>query len=434
VPPTTAAATAVTAAANPCSVPLQATDVGITPGDITVEVMADVGSPYTQGQAQDAVDAMNAFAARVNAHGGLACRQLKVRTWDSKLDPTESRNGEIDACENAFAMVGDNAGAVTDVSPLSACADPKTGIPGLPDVAGFSSEASDCGPTVFSAGPLAQACPVPPGDNTYSEQVGYMKWQLQQSPGLHGLFLVEGPDIPALELGEMPLVTAFQQTGMVWDAVPKVGLFDTQTQYTPRVQIARAKGSTYVLDGATYPSLIAMRREAAAQGGTGVKVWACALDCYQKPFLETGGSDVEGTYVWLTFLPIEEAGLNADEAAFVSGVGAANADLQGAYAWWAADAFEAAVNTVVSKDGPNGITRGSLDAALKAMVHFDANGWAGPHALSGSPANSPCFVVVQVQNGRFVRVYPAKPGTMDCGPSSLATVTVDAAALAATLK
>jgi len=41
---------------------------------------------------------------------------------------------------------------------------------------------------------------------------------------------------------------------------------------------------------------------------------------------------------------------------------------------------------------------------------------------------------MQVQHGRFVRVYPTKPGTMDCNPANLATVTVDAAAVAASLK
>ena len=41
---------------------------------------------------------------------------------------------------------------------------------------------------------------------------------------------------------------------------------------------------------------------------------------------------------------------------------------------------------------------------------------------------------MQVRNGRYVRVHPAAPGTMDCNPANLATVTVDATAVAATLK
>jgi Periplasmic binding protein len=421
------------AAANACNGPLRATDVGVTPTAIVVEVMADVGSPLAPGVGQGALDAMNAFAARVNAHGGLACRQLKVRTWDSKLDPAESKNGQIDACANAFAMVGNDAGLNTDISTLSSCADGVSGVSGLPEVAGFSSEDSQCGPTLFAAPPLDRACPVPKGDNTYTEQVGYMKWQLQQDPGLHGLYLIEG-DIPALTVGEVPLISAYQQAGMVWDAISKVSVAETQTGYTPRVQIARAKQSTYVFDGGIDTSLILMRREAAAQGETSVKVWGCTINCYAKSFIEQGGKEVEGTYVWLNFLPFEEASYNTDETAFVNGVGLARADLAGAYAWQAADAFEQTVNAVVAKDGPNGLTRTSLVAALRNITNFSANGWLGPHALSGPPSNTPCFVVVQVQHGTFVRVYPTTPGTMDCNAANLGTVTVDAAAVAATLK
>jgi len=427
VPATTAAA-----AANPCTVPLQATDVGVTPTDITIEIMADVGSPVAPGVFQGAVDAINAFAARVNAHGGLACRQLKVRFWDSKLDPAESKNGQIDACSNAFALVGTSAGADIDSTTVKTCADRNGQATGLPDVAAFGGDDTFCGPTNFTVISLPQACPIPAGDNTYSEQVGYIKWQVQHDAGLHGLFLLAGFP-PALTVGEVPIFTAFQHAGMVWDGTPKIGITDTQPEYAPRVQVARARGSNYVFNGAADTSLLSLRREAAAQGLTSIKVWACSSNCYTPQFIQQGGADAEGTYLWLDRLPFEEASYNADESAYVDGVGAAKADGFGAYAWEAADAFADAVNAVVAKDGPNGLTRATLVWALRNLTHFDGHGWFGPHALTGEPSNSSCFVVLQVQNGKFVRVYPTKPGTMDCDPSNLATVTVDAAAAAAKL-
>jgi hypothetical protein len=434
VAPTTVAPTAATAAANPCSVPLQATDVGITPSDITIEVMADVGSPLFPGLFKGAVDAVNAFAARVNAHGGLACRQLKVRTWDSKLDATESKNGQIDACQNAFAMVGTSAGFNLDFSTLATCADAAGKPTGLPDVSGFSGEDSQCGVPVFTVIPIAQACPVPPGDNTYSELVGDVKWELAHNPGLHGLFLIAG-GYPALTNALVPLFTAYQQAGVVWDGIPKVSNGDTQTDYIPRVQIARTKASSFVYNGGADTSMIFMRKEAAAQGETSVKVWACPYGCYTPRFIAQGGAAVDGTYVTLDYLPFEEARYNADEMAYVNGVGgASNADTFGVFSWAAADAFQDAVNTVVTRDGPNGLTRAKLIGALRGLTHVDAHGWVGAKSLAGPPSTTPCFVLMQVQNGKFVRVYPATPGTMDCNPSNLATVTVDAAAVAATLK
>jgi hypothetical protein len=33
--------------------------------------------------------------------------------------------------------------------------------------------------------------------------------------------------------------------------------------------------------------------------------------------------------------------------------------------------------------------------------------------------------MTQIKAGKFVRVYPTKPGTFDCDPGNVATVTVD---------
>jgi hypothetical protein len=260
-----------------------------------------------------------------------------------------------------------------------------------------------------------------------------MKWQLQQDPGLHGLWLVAG-DLPSTVQGEMPQVAGAEQAGVVWDATPKVSGADTQTAYTPRVQLARQKGSAFVYDGANDMAMVRMRKEAVAQGLTTVTVWGCSIACYTKAFLAQGGADVEGTYIAMGFLPFEEASYNAEDQNYVNAVGYAKADSFGAAGWQAAVAFEDAVKAVVAKDGPNGLTRTNLLTALKGLGNFDAHGWLGAKTLQGTTSVSPCFLVMQVQNGKFVRVYPAKPGTMDCNPANLVHVTIDPVAAAAALK
>jgi hypothetical protein len=102
---------------------LQATEVGVTADTISVEVMADTGSPLAPGLFQGNVDAMNAYAKWINANGGVGCRELKVEAWDSKLDATESKNGIINACKNDFAMVGGNSLFNPDVSVIGNCVD-----------------------------------------------------------------------------------------------------------------------------------------------------------------------------------------------------------------------------------------------------------------------------------------------------------------------
>ena len=72
----------------------------------------------------------------------------------------------------------------------------------------------------------------------------------------------------------------------------------------PRDQ-ARNGDANYIYTGSNDVSMINMRREAAAQGLTNVEVWACSLACYTDKFQEAG-ADVEGTYVWMQFIPFEE--------------------------------------------------------------------------------------------------------------------------------
>jgi ABC-type branched-subunit amino acid transport system substrate-binding protein len=434
--PTTAGAAAATTttAVNPCSTTLQATDIGVTASDITVEVMADVGSPLAPGLFQGNLDALNAFATYINAKGGVGCRKLVVKTWDSKLDPTETKNGLIDACSNALALVGDNSLFNPDVTPMTNCVDKSGQATGLPDIAALANDVNEqCAPTAFIIQAVFQHCPLTTGVQPGAQMVGPTKWYLQKyGTGLHGIFMVPG-DLPTTRRSATYNIDAQAQAGITWDATPLVSGRDTQPAYTPRVQTAKAKGSTFVYDGSNDVAMVNMRKESAAQGLNTVKVWACSLACYTKQFLAQGGAAVEGTYVWTQYIPIEEASTNATEQAYVTAIGDKEISWA-AQAWQAALAFKSAVDAVVAKSGPNAITRAALLTQLKGITNFTADGWMGGKALQGPLAFSNCFVLLQVQNGKFVRVFPTQSGTMDCNASNLLTVNVDPIAEAAKLK
>jgi hypothetical protein len=439
-PPSTTAAAAPsgstsTTAANQCAnVTLQATDIGITPTDITVEVMADVGSPLAPGLFQGNIDAIEAFANYVNAHGGIACRQLKVRTWDSKIDAAETKNGLIDACANAFSLLGDNALFNSDVSPMTNCVDKNGQATGLPDVAGLvNTLAEQCAPTAFVIQGRPEHCQTTSGVRPLTVAIGNDNYWVQQNPGLHGIYLVAG-DLPETTASGAIGIDAGTKAGITWDATPKVSGADAQPAYTPRVEAAKAKGSTFVYDGSNDVAMVRMRKESVAQGVTTVKVWACSLACYTNAFIPQGGADVEGTQLAIPFLPFEEATLNPTEQAFITALGS-KVTSWGAQAWQAGLAFQQAIDNVVAKSGPNAVTRASLLSALKGLTDFTANGWLGPQPTPLVPGQiSPCYVMMQVQNGKFVRLYPSKPGTFDCTPSNITTLMIDPAAEAAKLK
>ena len=82
----------------------------------------------------------------------------------------------------------------------------------------------------------------------------------------------------------------------------------TQSQYTPVVQAIKATRATWVMSSLDAPGIVKLRKEAAAQGANGVKVWVCVQACYSPAFITDGGSAVEDQYDYLSFLPIEDRG------------------------------------------------------------------------------------------------------------------------------
>lgn len=415
---------AATTTADKCkSEALKATEVGVTETEITIEVMADTGSALAPGLFQGNIDGVNAWAKYVNANGGVGCRQVKVKTWDSKLDPTETKNGLIDACKNAVAMVGSNALFNPDTSPLRECTDKAGKATGLPDLAALANDINQqCNKTTYMIQAVAEPCTATTGVRPLKAMVGPTKWYAKNvEPNLHGLFLVPG-DLPTTVQSATYQITGQASAGVKWDATPKVSGRDEQAAYTPRIQAAKAANATYMYMGSNDLAMIKLRKEAKAQGLNTVKVWACSLACYTKAFLSTGGADVEGTYVWMQFLPFEEAGSNAELDAYLAGVGADKADSFGAQAWQSGTLFKQVVDNIVKKSGPNAITREAIIAELKATKDFTANGWAGAKDLKGF---SPCFVIMQVKSGKFERVYPAEKGKFDCDAGNVVSVTID---------
>jgi hypothetical protein len=101
----------------------KATEVGVTPTEIHIAVMADVDTPIAPNLFLGSKDAVEGFAKYINATGGLAGRKVVVDFYDSKINPNESRNGEIQACSNDFAMVGTSSVFLTSVDDMRNCKD-----------------------------------------------------------------------------------------------------------------------------------------------------------------------------------------------------------------------------------------------------------------------------------------------------------------------
>ena len=153
---------------------LEATEVGITPTEIHIAVVADVDSPLAPNVFKGSVNGVQAFAKYQNANGGLAGRKVVVDFLDSHLNPNETRNALITACNQDFAMVGTSVVFLNNTDDMTSCKDKSgaaTGIPDMPFTA--LTVTHQCSPETFAVSPPQLICStVNDHPQTYQASVG----------------------------------------------------------------------------------------------------------------------------------------------------------------------------------------------------------------------------------------------------------------------
>jgi hypothetical protein len=418
---------------DPCEgVTLEATDTGVTEDTITVLVMADVGSELAPGLFQGSIDGAKAWAEHVNATGGLACRQVELIEWDSALNATETTNGFLEACDNALAMVGSTALFVTDTTALNSCPDAAGNPIGVADIAERAVEAAhQCSENTFSMSSVPGACPLPAAGTPrdFRTMVGGFQWLIESgevTTPASGVFLIPG-DLPSAIQASMPTIRAANDLGIESAGEFAVSGRAEQATYGAFIQTMRDAGATWAYTGSNDQTMIKWRKEATAQGLDASTVsWVCGVACYTPDFIEQGGADVEDTWVWLPFLPFDETDTNEELASFIEAIGDPQPASWAAAAWGAGVLLEQVVADIVAAEGPNGVTRQAVLDGLNATSEFNANGMISTLDFTDYGA-TPCFVMMQVRDGAFVRVYPEEPGTLDCEADNVVEQSLDAA-------
>jgi Periplasmic binding protein len=420
-------ATGVTTAGAQAKEANKATDVGVTPTEIRIAVIADVDNPFAPGLFQSSVDAVNGAAKYINSQGGIAGRQVKVDFIDSHLNATESRNAVITACQQDFALVGTAALFLSNVDDAVNCKDINGQATGLPDLAGIVTGIPEtCSPVTYApTGPQLLCATKDQHPQTYQGNQGDTTYYKKKfGKDIHGAFVLPN-DTQDANRGDAVQEAIALQNGLKADQSPTKSGRDPQSAYTPIVQQMKTDNSNWGWSGLADSNVIEFRSEAQLQGLTDPKIiWGCTTACYSGSFLKNGGASVDKTYIPMAFLPFDETKYNQGLADYVKYTGKDKIAGLGVYSWAAGIELQQALNTVVKAQGVNGVTRANLLGALKNMTSFDANGFIGKSNVGGKVTSS-CFVLEQVQNGKFVRVWPTKKGTFDCKPSNHVTVKAD---------
>ena len=404
---------------------LEASEVGITATEIRIGVLADVDNPFQPGLFEGSPNAVKAWAKWMNKNGGLANRKVVVDFIDTKLNADETRNAIITACSQDFAILGTAALFVNNTDDLVGCEDAAGEATGLPDFPVVTTEPlHQCSPVSHPINPPTLDCATRDDHpQTYRAGTAATNYYLKRFGKLHGTFIYPS-DLLAAKNSQVPLFTAEQEAGIAADVDADVSARAPQSIYTPIIQQMKDAGSTYGRSGLGSDSTLALRKEAKIQGLTGVNVWDCAVQCYNTDFVEQGGADIEDQFVYLGFVPFEEAKSNKMMSNFLKFTGREQADGFGAQAWASAIYFRDIVEQIVETDGANGVTRAAVLAGADAINDFTAEGMIAPTDV-GDRVATKCFALLQVKSSKFVRVHPKKKGTFDCTSADVATLELD---------
>jgi hypothetical protein len=427
------AGVSTTAGAQSTTEKPKATDVGITDKEIHIAVIADVDTPLAPNLFKASKDAVQGVGKYLNSKaggGGLAGRKVVVDFYDSKLNPNETTNAQIQACENDVAMVGTSSVFMSSVDNMRNCKDSTGAATGIPDIPFVTTAlAQQCSDESFPIAPPQVECATKDQHpQTFRANVSRGLYYNQKfgKGKLHGVY-VFGNDSKQARDSSFVSLGALRDIGIKSDKDFDLRSSDPQSAYTPVIQEMKADGSNYG-QAITANQMVLMRKEATLQGLTGVKVWDCGVGCYdEENFLKAGGSDVDGQFVDTLFLPFyskAEQKANPMTGNFVKFTGKDKIASFGAYAWAAGIAFRDAVDAQVKAGGVNSVTRKTIFEQLNKINKFDAEGMLAPIDLAGRQVSN-CSVTMQVKHGDYVRVSPTKVGTFKCWPNAIVTRKLD---------
>jgi hypothetical protein len=423
----TVAATAASTAASAATEKPTATEVGVTATEVHIAVIADVDNPIVPGIFQGSVDGVQGAAKYLNSKaggGGVAGRKLVVDFIDSKLNANAARNATITACGQDLAMVGTSTTALTSADDIVGCADQASAATGLPDVPAIGGAVENCAPVAYPINPNPLICSTKDqSPQTYQANQGVFTYLTRKYKNLHGAYVYSNDSKAGAATGQV-LIHAATGAGISADSTMGLSALAPQSAYTPVIQAMKADGSNLQYTIGAVSGMISVRSEAQLQGLTDPNiVWVCTAACYDKT-MHDQAKTMDGTFVPLQYLPFEEAKSNPMLANFIKYVGASKANAFAAYGWVATMAFADAVKAVVAQDGVNGLTRSALLDGIKTLTKFDAGGMYGTVDIANHRI-SPCTLLTQFKNDKFVRVWPSKAGTFDCKPANAVTFKAD---------
>lgn len=383
---------------NPCGPgtpkPAPAGTVGVTDTTIKIATISDKAGQVKIPTASIA-ESSQAFVDWCNSFGGINGRKLELTQIDSKLFSHLEANKE--ACnDNVFALVG--SGAVTDNTGAQTMLDC-----GLIDVPAYTATA-----TKAMSDNVVQ--PLPNPSNAYNTAVAQYYKEKYPEAIKHAAILAS--NIDAASLAAKKTKEAYEKVGFKFVYTKFTGI--VQEDYKGEAREMKQKGVKYLMMVSAVSEANKMLRDAKLQG-VNPTVIDLGQQYYDPELLTEPGA--EGASVQLNTVPFEEADDVPVMQQYLDAYAKVGSKIKptslGVQAFSAGLLFATAVKAV--EDKGEDLTRANVLAELKGIRSWDAGGLHFTSDPGGNKAGI-CTALVEVKNGKFVRLFPKETGAFDCNP------------------
>ncbi len=375
------------AAAGPgsCTATPGSKDPGVSDTEVKFGNVSTISGPIP-GFGQTGVNGAKAYFNYLNSQGGICGRKLTLVTADDRLDAGTNRSAYDSLKDQVFGFVG----GTTVVDDGGTGAIQGTNISDCGLAIGTASIAS---PTKFSPNPID------PSGTTNGTTGIWSYFKAAKGVTKVGIIVPAQPD--ARTRGHA-YIQDIQQAGLAVGGPYEVPV--TGATYAGVIAQMQSDGVDAVI---TTLEVNEMSKLAIAmqQAGFKPKVPFYGAQAYGQQFLKLAGDAANGTVLGLTYDIIEDKGSNPAAATFADWYQRTNPgsdpDFFAIMGWAAADMCTQAL--LQAGGAP---TRDAQLKALQGMSAFDAHGLLSPRNPAGKSIGNQ-FMVTEVQNGQWVRTYPA---------------------------
>jgi len=382
---------------------------GVTADSITLGTVSDPGSEGRPGLNIELHDAATAFAEWCNAAGGINGRQIEVNLRDAAI--TEYQPVMEQACTEDFGIVG--SGAVQDnfwPEIGAAC--------GLIDIAGFSVTPEKAG---LSGQDPVEARSVQPVPNPLDEfPIGAATILSEDFPDAGASVGIVNADFDTLITQAARQKEAYESLGfeVVHESTYNILGEANWAPFAAAIQEAGVTFLSFVGEGEN----LALLQQALNEVGYDIEVTLQDANFYDQGYIEAAGPAAEGTFVRNAFWPFEEAADNPATQQYIEHVEAVDGKvaLLGAQAWSAWLLFAQSARDCDLEDD---LTRTCVLEAAASVTEWTGGGLHAP-TDPGANRGPECGLVLQVQDGAFVRYAPTEEDYA-CDPSYVARLEGD---------